>query len=226
VGKFFRTEAVQVDALGQSLTVYEVDTNLSKVDDLSIPLAQGGVLTVRTNNTDGTLTMNNVAHGIVTGQRFDLFWAPAGKPQSRFYCVAGTVSGTSVPFTGGTGGGANLPAATTPMTVGVSTSRPFVLTGSNLSALFMALPQGWNGYFAFDSAGTIEEFAQYVRGGYPYSWWSADQNGNAKFDQAGNPIANPLAGDLPQKVWISHDNQTFALGAAPTPSALIAALAH
>jgi hypothetical protein len=171
--------------------------------------------------------MNSAAHGIVTGQRLDLYWGPLGvKANSRFYAIAGTVSGTSVPFTGGTGGGSNLPSATTAMTVGIPTSRPFSFTGNNLSSILLAMPAGWDGYFAFDSAGTVEELAIYVVGGYPYSWWSADQNGNAKFDQNFNPIANPLAGDVPIKLWISHDNQTFALGPAPSPQAVAAVLAH
>lgn len=57
-----------------------------------------GILTTRTNDTVGTLTMSS-GHGITTGKRFTITWDGG----SRRGVKAGTVSGTSVPFTLGTG---------------------------------------------------------------------------------------------------------------------------
>lgn len=82
-----------------------------------------GTLTTRTSDTVGTLTMSTASHGIATGDRFTLRWSSNlfvadGQVGSRRYCLAGTVSGTSVPFTLGTG--KVLPAPST----SIKTVRP------------------------------------------------------------------------------------------------------
>lgn len=78
----------------------------------SIPAAKTGQLTTRTNNTDGTLTMS-ASHGITTGAIIDLYWT-GGR---RYNVVAGTVSGNSVPISGGSGD--NLPTNLTNITAQV-----------------------------------------------------------------------------------------------------------
>ncbi len=78
----------------------------------SILAAQPATLTTRTNSFSGTLTMTNSAHGIVTGQRVDLYWSGG----QSFNVTVGSVSGTSVPFTGVQTG---LSAPATPTTASI-----------------------------------------------------------------------------------------------------------
>ena len=74
----------------------------------TVAAAKAGTLSTRTNNTDGTLTMG-ASHGITTGAIIDLYWLVSGTTYAyRHGVVVGTVSGTSVPISGGTG--TNLPA--------------------------------------------------------------------------------------------------------------------
>ncbi|MBK9128182.1 MAG: hypothetical protein IPM13_10320 [Phycisphaerales bacterium] len=74
-----------------------------------------GTLTTRTSDTAGTLTMES-GHGIATGNTIHVYW-DGGK---RIGVTVGTVSGTSVPISGGSGD--NLPDASTPMYVAYNNS--------------------------------------------------------------------------------------------------------
>lgn len=155
----------------------------------SIPAAQPGSLTTRTNNTAGTLTMTNANHGITTGQRLDLYWTGG----QAYGAVAGTVSGTSVPIASVAGGSA-LPAANTAINVGLCQQVLVACTGNNLSAKLEALPTGSNGYYVFDSSAPADLLADYVVGGIMSSWFT------------GNGVTNPLAAVTVASVWMSHNN--------------------
>ena len=58
--------------------------------------AKTGTLSTRTSTTVGTLTMAG-GHGITTGVLIDLFWSGG----SRARVTVGSVSGNSVPISGG-----------------------------------------------------------------------------------------------------------------------------
>lgn len=60
--------------------------------------AKSGQLTTRTNDTSGVLTMTS-GHGITTDSDFDFYCTIDGVPQV-ISCIAGTVSGNTVPITG------------------------------------------------------------------------------------------------------------------------------
>ena len=107
----------------------------------SIVAAQPSSLTTRTDNATGTLTMTNSGHGIVTGQKIDLYWSGG----SRRFVTVGTVSGTSVPFS--VGSGTNLPAALTAINVGIPNKRACNLVNANLVAL--AWSCNWESQFTF-----------------------------------------------------------------------------
>lgn len=94
-----------------------------------IPAAKTGELTTRTNNTEGTLTMDT-GHGILTGDRLDLYWEGG----SRRGITVGTVAGDSVPLTD-SGAGDNLPAAETEITAMVPEEEAMVFEGDDLLAL-------------------------------------------------------------------------------------------
>lgn len=72
-------------------------------------------LTTRTNATSGTLTADSASHGITTGTVMDIAWPEGSNPTQNGYIrrnvTVGTVSGTSIPFSGGLG--ADLPATST-----------------------------------------------------------------------------------------------------------------
>jgi hypothetical protein len=153
----------------------------------TILAAQPATLTTRTSNTAGSLTMTNATHGIITGQRVDLYWTGG-----RCYgAVVGTVAGSVVPIAT-VSGGSVLPAATTAITVGIPKSISFGLTGNNLTFLGLKASGSGNGYFVFNN-GAADVYAQYVTTGRMYEW------------ETNNPGVNPLAGATPTVVWMSHD---------------------
>jgi len=167
----------------------------------TIPAAQPAILSTRTDNTDGTLTMSNIGHGINTGQRFDLYWVGG----HCYGVVAGTVSGTSIPFTG-VSGGASLPPQGTAVSVGICVSSAFALTGDNLTALACLAPR--DGYFVFNN-GTTDVYGVFVTGGRVHAW------------RLGDSYSNPLAGALPTKVFMSHSDQSAA-----NPGMMASAISH
>lgn len=82
--------------------------------DVTIPIAHAGVLTTRTDNETGSITMDAGGHGITTGQIIDLYWATG----ARYAILVGTVSGTTVPIgADNSGNGNNLPTAATAVVV-------------------------------------------------------------------------------------------------------------
>lgn len=101
----------------------------SEVDiDFELGTAWAGVLTTRTDDNTGTLTMDDAGHDIATGNRLDLYWTIDGVNYCQRGITVGTVSGTSVPFDSGVGD--NLPTAATEITAMV----PTLWTGSVVEA--------------------------------------------------------------------------------------------
>lgn len=196
---FLSSQLIMADGEQQSVMVQKTDKLAVKATGVSVPAGQTGILSVRTNNTDGTLTMDSAGHGITNGQRFDLFWNGG----QRYHCVAGTVAGTSVPFTSSGGGGVNLPSAASAVTAGISTQVTFAVTGDNLTALFAKLPPSCVGYFVWATGGPADVNPQYVVGGTPYGWYTGLS-------------ANPFAGVTIATLWMSHNNSAQAI----TPSAV------
>ena len=160
-----------------------------------IPAAQPAVLTTRTNNTSGSLTMTNSNHGITTGQRVDLYWAGG----QCYGAVVGTVAGTTVPIAS-VSGGANLPIATTAIQVGISTSVSFAFTGNNLTALAAQLGTGpTQGYFVLNNGSSDVAAFGLANLNELYTWY------------AGNGITNPVAAATPTLVYLSHNYVTGAV---------------
>lgn len=154
----------------------------------AISAAVTGTLTTRTNGTSGVITMTAGGHGIVTGQRVDLYWA-AGR---CYGAVVGTVSGTSVPIASVSGGDV-LPSTSTAMMVGKITTVPFNVIGNNMQALGAAGSQ--SGYFVW-ADGSSDLFAAYVPGSTVYQWYT------------GSGITNPLASQTSTKVYMSTSYTT------------------
>lgn len=166
-----------------------VTDNLAIEIDESIPAAQPGSLTTRTDTTHGTLTMTNAGHGIQTGDRVDLYWSGG----QTYNVTVGTVAGTSVPITLSTG---TLPALNSAVTVGIAKQVDIALTGNNLSALLFTAPV--QGYFVMATSAPADENAQLVAAGGAYTWYT------------GSGITNPLAGVTIASIWLSHSDTTQA----------------
>lgn len=162
--------------------------------------AQPATLSV-VSGTTGTLTMTNASHGIVTGQRVDLYWVGG----QCYGVTVGTVAGTTVPFTAVSGGSA-LPAQGTAVSVGVCVPNPFAVIGNNLTGLACYAPK--SGYFVFND-GTADVYAAFVTGGRVFTW------------KTGDVPANPLAGHTPTQVFMSHSDQS-----GPNSGMMAAAISH
>ena len=113
----------------QTLPVVRTNSGSIGLDD-TLNTAKAGVLTTRTDDNTGTLTMTT-GHGITTGQIVDIFWS--GGVQRTV--TVGTVSVDSVPFDLGIGD--NLPIAMTAVTVCVQKAINLAIDGDN--ADFVAL---------------------------------------------------------------------------------------
>lgn len=178
----------------------------------SVLAAQPATLTTRTGDRAGTLTMTNAGHGIITGQRIDFYWTGG----SCFGVIAGTVSGTSIPFTIVQGGDI-LPATGTAITVGICKSVAFELAGDNITALVCSkATAAVRCYFVFTELLGVLALAVLNQAGSVYVW---DGTTKATGPVGSGPVGsasisavtlNPLANTNPTKVWISHADTAAA----------------
>lgn len=157
------------------------------VHDVLVPKADLGSLSLRTNNTEGTITMDESAHGINTGNRVDLYWATG----ERRGVTVGTVSGAQVPISGGNGD--NLPSLSTDINVAVCTQLDMVILGTNVNCILLYTQA--LGQFVFEDA--VGEELYVKRGaGCVYDWY--ENNGDD----------NPITGDSIIAVYVSHNDTT------------------
>lgn len=127
------TYAVSVSGSGismQSAIVRSGSASIGLVETLAA--AKTGVLTTRTEDTVGTLTMD-AGHGITTAAVIDLYWAGG----VRYGVVVGTVSTNSVPFS--LGAGDDLPASTTAITAVVQQTANLLIDGDETAILAIEL---------------------------------------------------------------------------------------
>ncbi len=158
--------------------------------DKSVPVAWAGLLGTRTSDTAGTITVTESAHLITTGARADLYWTGG----CRRGIVVGTVAGESVPFTGGSGD--NLPAEDTAITVALPEELDLTVVGDNVVAIFLYF--AGLGQAVFCDGSNVEKMAQSVGAGQVWDWNNT------------NGVTNPLTGDTPTKVFVSHNVTTAA----------------
>ena len=165
-----------------------------------IPVAWAGVLTTRTNNTDGSLTMTNSSHTIATSSFIDIYWTDAdGVTQMARNATVGTVSGAVVPFTaaGVTAPSSHLPAATTAIIACNVVSVPISFVGNNLGYLVASADFSPATVVLLDSGGTVEDLVMFMQcpfgTGTNYSWLGASQSGT-----------NPLASKTPDAINMSQ----------------------
>lgn len=173
-------------------TTYRSSTELNSDNKVSstpvVGTADLGVLTTRTDNDTGVVTMTQSGHGINTGDRVDLYWTVSGVNYKRYGMAVGTVSGTSVPID--LGAGDNLPAANADVIVAVCHSETVVVAGDKVRAF--VLFAGFEGYVVVTQSNDTVITAQYLTAGSSFVWY------------VGNGITNPLAGVSVGKVFFSH----------------------
>jgi hypothetical protein len=96
---------------------------------VSLPLAQAGTLTTRSDDDTGTITMGSGSHTITTGAVVDVYWSGG----VQYGVTVGTVSTTSVPIDSGDGD--VLPATSTAVTVVPQTTINTAIDGDNCKIL-------------------------------------------------------------------------------------------
>lgn len=170
-----------------------VSSEAAIVQERTVGAAQAGTLTTRSSNTAGTITMGSGGHTVTTGARVDLYWTESGTAGCRRGVTVGTVSGTSVPITGGSGD--NLPSAAVAIKVAIPVSFSTPLTGNKVKALLLGAPEAKT-QFVLCSSGNTEELYKQVPQGGVFSW------------DSGSLETNPISGDTIVNTWISHDDTT------------------
>lgn len=103
--------------------------------EVTLAVAQAGTLSTRTSDTAGTLTLS-ADHGITDADVIDIFWTDDdGNLQCAYGATVGTVSGTSVPFTGASG--TVLPAEDSTITACVVTEINVDFDGDDAKLVFL-----------------------------------------------------------------------------------------
>lgn len=138
-----------------------------------VVVGQSGSLSARTGNTEGTATLG-ANHGITTGLLVDLYWTGG----SRRGVTVGTVAGTSVPFS--LGSGDNLPTQGDAITVSPVTVSMLRFDAEDMKFLAYRLTQAGKIVFLDDT--DTELFTQDLSANYIHRW--DDLSGYA------NPIAD------------------------------------
>jgi len=174
-------------------------TNKSIVNDAaivqapSLPAAESAELTVRTNDTEGSLTVAGGSTNVQTGNRIDLYWVENGVLKAARGATAGAVAGDVVPFTGLTGD--VLPVATTTVTVAISVEADLgALLGDNVNGILFQCPA--RATFVVAGGDDVEDFSKVLDAGVAYAW----------FEGVGED--NPITGDTIAKVFISHADES------------------
>ena len=165
-------------------TIITTDATIGREE--VVPAAQPGVLTIRTDDVSGTITMDNPAHTITTGVRIDIYFA-AGVTLAA---VVGTVAGDSVPFTLGTGD--VLPVASTVVAVALPVQSTLDVVGDDIKSIMMFTTK--RGAFLFTGSDEVSDFTRVLGEGVADHYYDGD----------GDP--NPVAGDTLAFVFMSHGN--------------------
>ena len=124
---YSRAQTIAIDGASYKNTfTTTADGIIQQAPTIAAP--KSGTLTTYTDANTATLTMAS-GHGITTGAKFDLYWAGG----YRYNCTAGTVSGTTVPFTGGNGSA--IPPASTVVAAMVPQTFSFFFVWADIQTL-------------------------------------------------------------------------------------------
>ena len=164
--------------------------------EVSLEAADAGTLTTRTSDAAGTLTMDDAGHGISTADVITIFWTGG----IAYQATVGTVSGTTVPFTGAQG--TVLPSATTEVVADVVEVLDVDFDGDDLELFAAAMDR--RGHIVFEDSGDAEIDAAELIANEPYMYID------------GMTASNPLTGNPVDEVHIANGDSslvaTFRLG--------------
>lgn len=128
------TVSQSVSGGGSSIQKSFVRTgNTALALEVSLPVGEAGSLTTRSTDTTGTITMTSGSHSITTAAIVDVYWSGG----VQYEVTVGTVSGTSVPISGGNGD--VLPAQDTAVVVTEQVETNIALDGDNASLVAVSL---------------------------------------------------------------------------------------
>lgn len=189
--KMVINESIRIDGANYGNSIEQLFDNKTKLAPL-IPRAKTGVLTVRTDNTSGSATLE-ASHGITTGAKVSIYWYNTNGTLAgaRHSVTVGTVAGTTVPITA-SGSGNNLPLAASAIVMMMESEEDFVRAGDDVKVLFIYSPVAAHVHI-MDDAGTpaiIETFT--IQPDTVYRWY---------FDSGQD---NPLAGVNVTAARITH----------------------
>ena len=112
------SSTVTAQVLGQSYVMDQSTTGDNGIESTpTVGAGPTGVLTTRTDNTSGTVTIDGSSNPIATGDKIDIYWTVSGVAGMRRNVTAGTVSGQAIPFAATGSTGDNLPVAASAVTV-------------------------------------------------------------------------------------------------------------
>lgn len=134
------TVSISISAAGVSIQksfVRNGNTALSL--EVTLPVAQAGTLTTRTDADTGEITMSSGAHTIATSDVVDIHWSGG----VRYGVTVGTVAGTAVPFD--LGAGDDLPSTSTAVTVAVQVDTNIALDGDNANLVAVLMDDAAGG---------------------------------------------------------------------------------
>lgn len=157
--------------------------------DYSPEAGQAGTLSTRTDDDEGTLTLG-AGHTVTTGATIDIYWATG----MRYGVTVGTVSGTSVPFSGGAGD--NLPIATTAVFACIQTAKDVDVVGNNIQ--LFALSSAYRASIDFLASGGTVLLHVEIPAGESREWY------------ADSIHTNPLAGVTVASVVVTSGTATAA----------------
>ena len=160
--------------------------------EVTLPVAQAGDLTTRTDDNTGVVTMDSAEHGIETGDKVDVYWDGGVR-----YGMDATVAGTAVSLDGGAG--ANLPADETPVTCCVQFEIETSIDGDVAELLVVSLE------YADGAAASVGHIDLQATGAATVAEKDLEAN-KPLFVDLGSDLANPITGDPIVTCLASHDN--------------------
>lgn len=163
--------------------------------DITIPAPKNSTLTTRTDNDTGTFALTT-GHGLVTGNKVDIYWTVSGVQGHRRNMTA-TVTGDNAVLDGGLGD--NLPPqATAGIVVCLADEVSISIDPDDMMAYVIYV--GARGIVQFLDGSNAELKAYIFPGPDPMSdvWYKA------------SGLVNPLGGNPIGKIRISHADTTAA----------------
>lgn len=168
--------------------------------DKSVGVAYAGTLTTRTDDDTGviTITPGGAGANFVATDRVDVYWEVSGVKGSRRGMKVSSVAGDAITVgtvAGDIGVGDIFPAAASVVQLAKSTAYELRFDGADLKALF-GQGEARSIIVIASSVDTEELYIHIATAGMVYAWLLS------------SGVANPLAGDVITKVFVSHNDTT------------------